>query len=516
VPFWVHRFTFVSLVSLVFHQRRYKQINPLPRPTADADKRSMSELPAAGFSWICPACGRRVPNKVTTCRCGHEADPAVLATEPAVAEPLPPEPREGGRQAAVLVAVAIVIAGAIGGLVWRNRARRETPTTTSAEVAAPEVRSAASDAAPALETPPPAPAPPPVSVPESRPESSPVVTTASAASNTSESLLSFEDIITRALPAVVRVESPGGFGTGFFVRADTILTNVHVVTNNVSVTIRRADGATAPARVESTTPELDIAVLHVDNALPGQPTIPLGSGVAARAGQEVIALGSPLGLQNTVTRGIVSAVRRVNAVTLVQTDAAINPGNSGGPLINRSGAAIGITTLGMRSAVAQGLSFAVAIDHAADLLAGKRPSGAAGTPLASLNQAMTPPRQNAPSEVDRQREEMTRAFQKAVAQIARRADDLDSYWGRFRASCYQGRIAATFDREWFALFDARAMQGAVSPGCGPTFGDVRRVAFEIRDEVRATEEAARQADIYPGVRRDVWRKYRLDYAGWDR
>src|SRR5213596_3868254 len=109
----------------------------------------------------------------------------------------------------------------------------------------------------------------------------------------------------------------------------------------------------------------------------------MGSAMRARAGQEVMALGSPLGLQNTVTRGIVSAVRQVGALTLVQTDAAINPGNSGGPLLARNGEVIGITTMSMRSAVAQGLSFAVAIDHAAALLAGKRPTAGSNTPIAN-------------------------------------------------------------------------------------------------------------------------------------
>src|SRR5207237_3250742 len=99
-----------------------------------------------------------------------------------------------------------------------------------------------------------------------------------------------------------------------------------------------------------------------------------------RVGQEVIAIGSPLGtLQNTVTRGIVSAIRETGNATLVQTDAAINPGNSGGPLIDRNGAAIGITTMGYMQR--QGLNFAVAIDHARALLEGRvAPSVAGSTP----------------------------------------------------------------------------------------------------------------------------------------
>src|SRR3989442_9613511 len=99
----------------------------------------------------------------------------------------------------------------------------------------------------------------------------------------------------------------------------------------------------------------------------------LGSAPRVGTGQEAIALGPPLGVfQNTVTRGIVSAVRQMGAVTLVQTDAAINPGNSGGPLLDRAGEGIGITSLNIPSH--QGVGFAIAIDHAKSLLDGKLPT----------------------------------------------------------------------------------------------------------------------------------------------
>ena len=74
----------------------------------------------------------------------------------------------------------------------------------------------------------------------------------------------------------------------------------------------------------------------------------------------------------------------------------------------------------------------------------------------------------------------------------------------------------TFDHEWFAFWDPRAMQGAVSPGCGAVFSDIRRIAEEIHAGVVAAEEAARLADVYPGTRRDVLHRNRLDYAGWNR
>ena len=325
---------------------------------------------------------------------------------------------------------------------------------------------------------------------------------------------SLEDVISRAMPAVVRVETSGGFGSGFFVTPDTILTNVHVVSSNASVTIRRLDGTTLSGRVETTAPELDIAVVHISDPDANQPTLRMGSGMQARAGQEVIALGTPFGLQNTVTRGIVSAVRQVGGITLVQTDAAINPGNSGGPLLNRSGEVIGITTMGMRSSVAQGLSFAIAIDYARSLLAGQHPTQTTGTPIASLNQAMAGGSSRSQSESAR--DEGTRTYAQAIAAVARRADALDDRWRSFKRVCYKGLVVGSFDREWFALWDQKAMQGAVAQGCEISFSEIRVTGENIHATVVAADEAARRADVYPGTRRDLLRRYHLDYAGWDR
>jgi S1-C subfamily serine protease len=324
--------------------------------------------------------------------------------------------------------------------------------------------------------------------------------------------LSLEDVISRSMPAVVRVEAGGGFGTGFFVAPDTILTNVHVVSGNTTVTIRRPGGATLSAHVEVTAPELDIAVMRVSSPDPNQATLTMGSGMHARAGQEVITLGTPLGLQNTVTRGIVSAVREVGGLTLVQTDAAINPGNSGGPLLDRAGEVIGITSMGMRSAVAQGLSFAIAIEHAQALLAGRRPTASAATPLTTLSQAMATDRGRSDADVSRDR--AAKAYEQAIAQLAKRADALDSRWHSFIGSCYEGHVAGSFDHQWFALWEPRAMQGAVAPGCGPSFTDLRRDASEVRNTIAALDEAARREDIYPGTRREILHRYRLDYSGW--
>src|SRR5205807_1054306 len=142
-----------------------------------------------------------------------------------------------------------------------------------------------------------------------------------------------------------------------------------------------------------------------------------------------------------------------------------------GPLIDRAGEVIGITSLNIPSR--QGLAFAIAIDHARPLLSGKRtPSASAGTPLSSLNQALTS--RQAPTDSEAQREQSAKAYEQMLASVARRADGLDGRWRTFKGSCYEGRVAGSFDRDWFALWDPHAMQGAVSPGCGAMFADLRR------------------------------------------
>jgi S1-C subfamily serine protease len=475
-------------------------------------------LPAK--SWVCPKCARRVPLEMPGCRCGHTSTKADLATQSSLYEP----ERSAGKTATYVrfgASLIVLLTAILGALVWTNRPTPAKPTAPLTLASAPTTSTSAKTVYPVDQS---SPAAAPVDI---APTPAERVAAALAAGRASADVIpptpapvaaplsegSLEDMISRVMPAVVRVETVTGSGSGFFVRPDTLLTNVHVVLGNSTVTVRRPDGTTTAARVESTTPELDIAVLRVNSAPQNQATVTLGSGKHARAGQEVVALGSPLGFQNTVTRGIVSAVREVESITLVQTDAAINPGNSGGPLVDRSGVVIGITTMGMRPAVAQGLSFAVAIDHAVDLLAGKRPT-ATGTPITSLNTAMS--NGTGRSEAESTRDQAARVFDQAIAQMEPRADALDDQWRLFKESCYQGRVVGSFDREWFALWNPRAMPGVVASHCGVTFNDLSQAAQAIRSDVVALGETARRADVYPGTRRDVLRKYRLDYAGWDR
>jgi S1-C subfamily serine protease len=325
----------------------------------------------------------------------------------------------------------------------------------------------------------------------------------------------FENIVGRVMPAIVLVEASGSRGSGFFVAPDTLLTNVHVVGRNSSVTVRRASGEVVAARVEATAPQVDIAVLKLSAIDKTQPVLTLGTTGSVRIGQEVFAIGTALGmLQNTLTRGIVSGIRQTPNATLVQTDAAVNPGNSGGPLLDQDGRVLGIVTMGFTER--QGLNFAVAIDHARALLEG-RPAlaGTASTaPAAAAMRGLSP---TIPSETDQTRAQGARMYEQAIVQLARRADTLENAWRQYGASCYKGRsVTAGLDRAWFAVLNDRLTDDVVAPGCDRWFADFRRQAAEVAAGVIEAEELARQADVYPGMRRDARRRYRLDFPGWER
>ncbi len=407
-------------------------------------------------------------------------------------------------QVAGLLAVATV---AIVGTVWWMNSRQTAPSPlgiSTISTASPVTDEPAAAVPPPSTTPPSAPLPQDLGV--KAPEAA--FATALEAANAFPAL---EDLISRAMPAVVTIQTPSSRGSGFFVTPDTIITNVHVVGTDSTVNVRQTNGTTTTARVQTTSPAFDIAVLKVSAVMSKQAVLQLGTTASVRVGEEVIAIGTPLGfLQNTVSRGIVSGLREVGGATLVQTDAAINPGNSGGPLLTRNGAVIGIIKSGYVGN--DGLAFAVAVDHARAVLAGHVDSP--GAPTGSTEYQALSPAVTSPT--DQRRTDATRAYDEAIGQLSRRADELDGQWKSFTAQCYQGRIVGAFDRPWFALWDQRAMQGVVASGCGQYFDDFRRRATDIQQAVAAADEAARTADIYPGTRRDVLRKYRLDYAGWSR
>ncbi|GAA4641513.1 trypsin-like peptidase domain-containing protein [Gordonia humi] len=194
---------------------------------------------------------------------------------------------------------------------------------------------------------------------------------------------SVQETANRVLPSVVSIlVSDGrqeGSGSGVVLDSDgVILTNNHVVAGAQQVLVTFNDGSRAPAKVLGADPVSDIAVIKADKT--GLTPITIGASKNLSVGQDVIAIGSPLGLAGTVTTGIISALNRPvstsgtdgsqeSVIDAIQTDAAINPGNSGGALINASGALIGINTaIATTGAEGEsgsiGLGFAIPIDQA--------------------------------------------------------------------------------------------------------------------------------------------------------
>ncbi|MEL7334156.1 MAG: HhoA/HhoB/HtrA family serine endopeptidase [Cyanobacteria bacterium J06560_2] len=164
-----------------------------------------------------------------------------------------------------------------------------------------------------------------------------------------------------------------GTGSGFILDANgTIVTNAHVVEGADQVTVTFKDGRELRGEVIGEDSLTDVAVIKVEAS--NLPAVTLGDSDGLRPGEWAIAIGNPLGLDNTVTAGIISATGRTSAqirvpdkrVDFIQTDAAINPGNSGGPLLNERGEVIGVNTA-IIGGGAQGLGFAIPINQARDI-----------------------------------------------------------------------------------------------------------------------------------------------------
>lgn len=166
-----------------------------------------------------------------------------------------------------------------------------------------------------------------------------------------------------------RMPRQRGMGSGFIIDADgVIVTNNHVVADADQVTVRLQDGSEYVTTEWKTDPRSDVAIIRIKPAAP-LPTLKLGDSDACQIGDWVLAVGSPFGLDFTVTAGIISAKGRGQGILdredFLQTDAAINPGNSGGPLLNTDGEVIGINTaISSRSGGYDGVGFAIPINMA--------------------------------------------------------------------------------------------------------------------------------------------------------
>lgn len=270
------------------------------------------------------------------------------ATFPAPAQPAP---RKGGAGKKTVVAMAAValLAGGVGGGVgaWAVNGSHDNPSQTTTLASGPTVTE--------------------------QPEAAPG---------------SVQETAAKVLPSVVSITvvvgRQVGSGSGIVLSDDgVILTNNHVISAGGSrpageLMVSFNDGSRAPAKVLGADPTSDIAVIKVDKS--GLQPITIGKSDNLKVGQNVIAIGSPLGLDGTVTTGIISSLNRPvstsgsdgeeSVMDAIQTDAAINPGNSGGALVNSAGALIGVNSAiatvsgGSGQAGSIGLGFAIPVDQA--------------------------------------------------------------------------------------------------------------------------------------------------------
>jgi putative serine protease PepD len=225
-------------------------------------------------------------------------------------------------------------------------------------------------------------------------------------------------VANQVLPSIVTISArrgaQAGTGSGQVIKAGGyILTNDHVISvataSGGSVSVLYSDGHSSDATIVGTDPSTDLAVLKAADEAKGMPLIGLGSSKDLQVGQPVVALGAPLGLDSTVTSGIVSALDRYvpvpgdgvthHLVGAIQTDAAINPGNSGGALVDCSGHLVGVNAAiatvpnaaGVSGGGSVGLGFAIPIDLARPIADSLISTGQPGHPTTGLQVQEIPP-----------------------------------------------------------------------------------------------------------------------------
>ena len=242
---------------------------------------------------------------------------------------------------------------------------------------------------------------PPAGAPVNRIQTAPsssAVTATAAAPLFDETMTT--SLYERSIPAVVQIESiteittrlpfnlkpnQEGLGSGFFIDGEGhILTNNHVVDRASKVKVMLEDGTRLDAKVVGTDKHNDLAVLQIDTSRAGAiKYLTLGDSSTVKPGQMSVALGSPYGLQGSITVGVVSGIGRSipgsadrTMTNIIQTDAAINPGNSGGPLFDSAGRVIGINEqISTQSGGNEGLGFAVPINTAVQVMEQIRSGG---------------------------------------------------------------------------------------------------------------------------------------------
>ena len=455
------------------------------------------------YARTCPQCARLVPLRVGTCRCGYTWPPDPIAVAAPQAAP-PAEPRSGLSPLWALPLTAAIIV--FGIFAWRSAApAAPAQPPVAGTAAAPSL----SPAAPPLET-------VPAHAVTPLPDLSPVPPPVTHAPAT----WSIAEIVGRAAPAVVTVQTSAGTGSGFFIAQDAVITNHHVVGQATRVTLHLVEGGQLEGRVAETAPQVDLAVVRVARSDRVRPVLEVRPVSSVRVGEEVLAIGSPgfggRALDATVTRGIVSGVRAINGVTIVQTDAALNPGNSGGPVLDTDGRVMAVATAKARGS--ESIGFAVAAEYALALLAGRGTSpvqalvrpGAAG----GLDRAQPA----APTDTEMAREQAIRGFDAQMAALGRQATQFARMVERFRDRCVNEQVvgAGVRDATWQEAAAYVEMDRAIAVECLGGRQQIRSLRSDIASALENAEEQARRDGLYPGVIREIRRRHGLDWDGWTR
>jgi len=288
-----------------------------------------------------------------------------------------------------------------------------------------------------------------------------------------------------------RPPEPRSLGSGFVIDPDGyIVTNAHLVADGEEIRVRLADRREVEARIIGYDPPSDIALIKVEAA--GLTPVRIGDPRALRPGEWVAAIGSPFGLERSVTAGIVSAVGRVlpesGFVAFIQTDAAVSPGNSGGPLLNLRGEVVGVNS-GFYSETGgyAGVSFAIPIDVAMDVVRqlrahGKVTRGVIGVRLQEVTN------------------ELARAFglPRAAGALV-----LEVFKGAAaeRAAIRPGDVIVRFDGKPVAS-DAELVQLTAAAAPGKTV-EVELVRFGAQLSARLRVDEARTPEMPPALRADA-------------
>jgi len=394
----------------------------------------MTASVGTGQFWLCPKCRKHVPARVAQCACGFSRA-GLVGVE--LESPTPRREDAPNRRSLftwlLLPACALLLYVSIAG--WNRTTPSETPGSRGFRVAPQQ------PAQPQLIlVPVPTGASP--NPPLSQKEITPLVSLLGQPQDPSA-------IFQRVAPGVVIVSAArqDGFtqGSGVVLAAGTIVTNRHVVQGASQVRISQGNQSWQPTTVRLDSRH-DLAELRVAG-LPASP-VAVRSSRDLQIGERVYAIGAPKGLELTLSEGLVSSLRSYQGGTAIQTTAPLSHGSSGGGLFDARGRLIGITTFGITDA--ETLNFALPVEWASAIdgvALGITPGWVGNT---SLGWGGEPAEE--PTEVDRMREAGTKAFEEAVAALARKATAMDVTWRRYADAC-MGRytVAYSFGRDWFGL-----------------------------------------------------------------